>query len=56
MGFLLSSLLNLCNLYATIYATFMSSVSQWNETDSACELLALQVSVLFIPRTLREGE
>ena len=33
----------------------MNSVSQWNETGSACELLASQVSVLFIPRTLREG-
>ena len=25
----------------------MNSVSQWNETGSACELLASQVSVLF---------
>ena len=33
----------------------MNSVSQWNETGSACELLASQVSVLFIPRTLRGG-
>ena len=46
----------LCFVQGTTSRFGMSSVSQWNETDSACELLASQVSVLFIPRTLREGE
>ena len=45
----------LCLVQGTTSCFDVDSVSQWNETGSACELLASQVSVLFLPRTLRDG-